>query len=117
MVQRRDPSLIRAVFAQETQEEGSKAWRHVADQLRQRFPKLAALMDEAEADVIAFMAFPRAHWPKLHSTNPLERFNKEVKRRAAPTSSESSPTKPQSPASSEPFCSNRTMSGNCSIAT
>ena len=39
-------------------------------------------MDEAEADVIAFMAFPRAHWPKLHSTNPIERLNKEVKRHA-----------------------------------
>ena len=75
-------AAIRAVFAQETQAEGSKAWRHVADQLRPRLPKLAALMDEAEADVIAFMAFPRAHWPKLHSTNPLERLNKEVERRA-----------------------------------
>ncbi len=39
-------------------------------------------MDEAEADVIAFMAFPKSHWPKLHSTNPIERLNKEVKRRA-----------------------------------
>ena len=39
-------------------------------------------MDGAEADVIAFMAFPKAHWQKLHSTNPLERLNKEVKRRA-----------------------------------
>jgi len=53
-----------------------------ADQLRPRLPKLAALMDDAEADVLAFMGFPRAHWPKLHSTNPLERLNKEVKRRA-----------------------------------
>ena len=39
-------------------------------------------MDDAEADVIAFMAFSKAHWPKLHSTNPIERLNKEVKRRA-----------------------------------
>ncbi len=54
----------------------------VADQLRPRIRKLAALMDEAEADVIAFMAFPKSHWPKLHSTNPIERLNKEVKRRA-----------------------------------
>ena len=43
---------------------------------------LPLLMDQAEADVLAFMAFPRQHWPKLHSTNPLERLNKEVKRRA-----------------------------------
>ena len=75
-------AAIRSVFAQDTQAEGSKAWRHVADHLRPRFPKLAALMDGAEADVIAFMAFLKAHWQKLHSTNPLERLNKEVKRRA-----------------------------------
>ena len=40
------------------------------------------MMDEAEADVIAYLAFPKSHWPKLHSTNPIERLNKEVKRRA-----------------------------------
>jgi transposase-like protein len=73
---------IRSVFAQDDQAAASRAWRHVADQLRARFPKLSVLMDAAEADVLAFMAFPRAHWPKLHSTNPLERLNKEVKRRA-----------------------------------
>ena len=75
-------AAIRSVFAQENQGAASQTWRHVADQLRQRFGKLAALMEDAEADVIAFMAFPRAHWPKLHSTNPIERLNKEVKRRA-----------------------------------
>jgi transposase-like protein len=75
-------AAIRSVFAQDNQAAASQTWRHVADQLRQRFGKLAALMDDAEADVIAFMAFPRAHWPKLHSTNPIERLNKEVKRRA-----------------------------------
>ena len=75
-------AAIRSVFAQDNQADASQTWRHVADQLRQRFGKLAALMDDAEADVIAFMAFPRAHWPKLHSTNPIERLNKEVKRRA-----------------------------------
>ena len=52
-------AAIRSVLAQENQAEGSKAWRHVADQLRPRFPKLAALMDDAEADVIAFMASPK----------------------------------------------------------
>jgi len=40
-------------------------------------------MDAAEHDVLAFMQFPRPHWPKLHSTNPLERLNKEIKRRSA----------------------------------
>jgi transposase-like protein len=75
-------AAIRSVFAQENRAAAGEAWRHVADQLRPRWPKLAAAMDEAEDDVLAFMAFPRAHWPKLHSTNPLERLNKEVKRRA-----------------------------------
>jgi putative transposase len=75
-------AAIRTVFAQETPQAASTAWRHVADQLRPRFPKLAALMDDAEADVLAYKAFPAAHWPKLHSTNPIERLNKEVKRRA-----------------------------------
>ena len=74
-------AAIRSVFAQDNQGAASQTWRHVADQLRQRFGKLAALMDDAEADVIAFMAFPRAHWPKIHSTN-IERLNREVKRRA-----------------------------------
>ncbi len=51
------------------------------DPARQRPPKLAALMDEAEADVLAFMAFPKEHRAKIHSTNPLERLNGEIKRR------------------------------------
>jgi putative transposase len=54
----------------------------VADQLRPRWPKLAGLMDESEPDVLAYLAFPLQHRTKLHSTNPLERLNKEVKRRA-----------------------------------
>ncbi|MBB4201192.1 transposase-like protein, partial [Rhodoblastus sphagnicola] len=56
-------------------------WRKVADQLRPKTPKLAASMDEAEADVLAYMAFPAAHRTKLHSTNPIERLNGEIKRR------------------------------------
>ena len=48
---------------------------HVADQLRARWPKLAALMDKSEHDVLAYMAFPAQHRTKLHSTNPLERLN------------------------------------------
>ena len=59
-----------------------QTWRHVADQLRARGPKLAALMGDAETDVLAYMAFPKQHWAKLHCTNPLERLNKQVKRRA-----------------------------------
>jgi transposase-like protein len=53
----------------------------VADQLRPKLPRLAALLDEAEADVLAYMTFPASHRTKLHSTNPLERVNGEIKRR------------------------------------
>ena len=75
-------AAIRSVFAQEDQAAASRTWRQVADQLRARFSRLADLLDAAEADVLAYMAFPKEHWSKLHSTNPIERLNKEVKRRA-----------------------------------
>jgi len=72
---------IGTAFAQDDADAARKQWRSVADQLRPRVPKLAALMDEAEADVLAFMAFPKEHRIKIHSTNPLERLNGEIKRR------------------------------------
>jgi transposase-like protein len=72
---------IGTAFAQDDADAARKQWRDVADQLRPRVPKLAALMDEAEADVLAFMAFPKEHRIKIHSTNPLERLNGEIKRR------------------------------------
>ena len=75
-------AAIRQAFNQPDRQTAGETWRHVADQLRKRWPKLAALMDEAEEDVLAYMAFPRQHRTKLHSTNPIERLNKEVKRRA-----------------------------------
>ena len=56
--------------------------RHVADQLRPKWPKLAAFIDDSETDVLSYLDFPEQHRSKLHSTNPLERLNKEVKRRA-----------------------------------
>jgi len=74
-------AMINTVFAQETQEAAITQWRAVADQLRAKFPKLAKLMDGAEADVLAFMSFPKAHRTQIHSTNPLERLNAEIKRR------------------------------------
>jgi transposase-like protein len=75
-------AAIRQAFIQPDRESAAQTWRHVADQLRPRWPKLAALMDEAEHDVLAYISFPAQHRTKLHSTNPLERLNKEVKRRA-----------------------------------
>ena len=75
-------AAIRQAFIQPDHDNAVQTWRHVADQLRARWPKLGAFMDDAEADVLAYMAFPAQHRTKLHSTNPLERLNKEVKRRA-----------------------------------
>ena len=68
-------------FAQDTPEAASQQWRAVADQMRPKLPKLAALMDDAEPDVLAYMTFPKEHRAKLHSTNPIERLNGEIKRR------------------------------------
>ena len=75
-------AALRQAFLQADADTARHTWRQVADQLRPRWPKLAALMDESEHDVLAYLAFPAQHRTKLHSTNPLERLNKEVKRRA-----------------------------------
>lgn len=74
-------AFIATAYAQETPEAAKGQWRKVADQLRPSVPKLAKLMDTAEEDVLAYMSFPPQHRTKLHSTNPLERLNGEIKRR------------------------------------
>ena len=74
-------AFVATAFAQEDAASASRQWRTVADQLRPKLPKLATLMDDAEADVLAYMGFPAQHRAKLHSTNPLERLNGEIKRR------------------------------------
>jgi putative transposase len=74
-------AVINTIFVQDSPESASAQWRLVSDQLREKFPKLAAMMDAAEQDILAFMGFPRAHRLQIHSTNPLERLNAEVKRR------------------------------------
>ena len=75
-------AAIRQAFIQPDHAGAVQTWRHVADQLRARWPKLETYMDDAETDVLAYIVFPAQHRTKLHSTNPLERLNKEVKRRA-----------------------------------
>lgn len=75
-------AALRQAFLQSDPAAARQTWRHVADQLRDRWSKLAGLMDDSEYDVLAYMGFPAQHRVKLHSTNPLERLNKEVKRRA-----------------------------------
>lgn len=57
-------------------------WEIVADALREKQPKLGALMESSRDDVLAYMSFPLEHWAQIASTNPLERVNREVKRRA-----------------------------------
>ncbi len=74
-------AFIATAFAQDDAEAARAQWRRVADQLRPKLPRLAGFLDEAETDVLAYMSFPAAHRAKLHSTNPLERVNGEIKRR------------------------------------
>ena len=74
-------AFIATAFAREDADSARSQWPQVADQLRPKVPKLALLMDDAEADVLAYMSFPKDHRPKLHSTHPLERLNGEIKRR------------------------------------
>ena len=74
-------ATIRTVFVQPDAATAREAWRKVADGFRPRYPRLAELLGEAEADVLAYLAFPPEHWRQVWSNNPLERLNKEVKRR------------------------------------
>jgi putative transposase len=75
-------AVFRTIFAQPDPDSMATTWDQVRDQLAGRFPKIGPLMDDAKAEVLAFNAFPRAHWRKVWSTNPLERLNKEIKRRS-----------------------------------
>ena len=75
-------AVFRTIFAQPDADAVAATWDQVRDQLAARFPKIGPLMDDAKTEVLAFTAFPRAHWQKIWSTNPLERINKEVKRRS-----------------------------------
>jgi len=75
-------AVFRTIFAQPDAAAVQATWDTVRDQLAERFPKIGPFMDDAKAEVLAFTAYPRAHWTKIWSTNPLERVNKEIKRRA-----------------------------------
>jgi len=75
-------AAVKTIFAHTDPEEVAAQWDRVAATLAPSFPKVAAMMAEAKTDVLAFTAFPRAHWQKIWSNNPIERLNKEIKRRA-----------------------------------
>jgi transposase-like protein len=75
-------AVFRTIFAQPDPATVASTWDEVRDQLAARFPRIGPLMDDAKAEVLAFAAYPRPHWTKIWSTNPLERVNKEIKRRA-----------------------------------
>ena len=74
-------AFVGTVFAQQTKLDAQLQWGKVVERMRPSLPKLAAYMEQAEADVLAYMDFPQPHWTKLHSTNPIERPNGEIKRR------------------------------------
>ena len=74
-------SIIRTIFAQPDQEHVNSQFDEVARMLRRSHPKVAQMLDEARPDILAFADFPQRHWTKIWSTNPLERVNKEIKRR------------------------------------
>ena len=102
-------AFVTTAFAQDDADSARAQWRLVADQLRPKVPKLAALMDEAEDDVLAYMTFPREHRQKLHSTNPIERLHAEIKRRTNVVGI--FPNEDPSHASSARSCSSRTTNG------
>lgn len=75
-------AVFRTIFAQPDPATVSSTWDQVRDQLSKSFPKIGPLMDSAKTEVLAFTSYPRSHWVKIWSTNPLERINKEIKRRS-----------------------------------
>jgi transposase-like protein len=74
-------AALRSMFVQQNESAVEQQWDQVITKLTEKFPAAAALMAEAREDVLAFRSFPAEHWRKIWSTNPLERLNKEIKRR------------------------------------
>jgi transposase-like protein len=105
-------AFIATAFAQETAEAASTQWRAVADQIRPKVPRLAAIMDEAETDMLAYMTSPKSTGSSC--TRPTRSNASTERSSAAPRSWVSSPTRRRSPGSRAPSCSSRTTSGPCS---
>lgn len=75
-------AMVRTIFAQESLQEAKKQLRNVVNQLEHHFPKAMQVLENAEEEILAYMVFPKAHHPQIYSTNPLERLNKEIRRRS-----------------------------------
>jgi transposase-like protein len=75
-------ALVKTVFAQPTQQAASQAISQALELLQPRYPKVAKLLRDAEADILSYLAFPSEHWRSIRSTNALERVNAEIDRRA-----------------------------------
>jgi putative transposase len=75
-------AAVKTIFAHTEPKELSAQWDRVTEILAPSFPKVAAMISEAKIDVLAFTEFPKAHWQKIWSNNPIERLNKEIRRRA-----------------------------------
>ena len=108
-------TMVRTIFAQPDAATVHEQHRRIVDQLEQRFPEAAALLDEAGPDLLAVAGFPKEHWRQVWSNNSLERST--GRSAAAPTSSASSPTAPRSSASSAPSSPSNTTSGQSPDAT
>src|SRR5579885_2053530 len=74
-------TMVRTIFAQPDAVTVHEQHRRIVDQLEQRFPQAAKLLDEAAPDLLAFTGFPKEHWRQVWSNNSLERLNKEIRRR------------------------------------
>ncbi len=75
------PAAMKAMFVIQAGDQAQGHWQRVKQMLRKQYPTAVPVMEDAEGDVLAFLHFPKEHWRKVWSTNPLERLNKEIKRR------------------------------------
>ena len=108
-------AVFRTIFAQPDPTAVAATWDQVRDQLADRFPKIGPLMDDAKAEVLAFTAFPRAHWRKIWSHQPA-RAGQQGDQAPRPRRRASSPTTPPSSASSAPSWPTCTTNGKPATA-